>query len=232
MRRLALASLAAAPLLKRRRPAACQTPLTEVEARRVLQLFDGLLFDEEYGDIHLYDISVEEEQQVEGSGGDATYGELREEILEWLLAHCEMRPQDILCDLGSGSGRALLYLALRTGLPAVGVELSPTRHRCAETLKMLAQPFLCGEVTFVQGDLSETGPQRHATVVLFANKLFSEDFSSRALRLLPRRRALLCLRADGAADAELAQRAALGTTWRCTGSRKQPVWLYTRAPVE
>ncbi|CAK9059902.1 unnamed protein product [Durusdinium trenchii] len=200
-------------------------PLSACEAQRVLQLFDGLIFDQEYEDIWLYDLPEQEEALLEASGGDATYGEVSPELIEWLLAECPMHAEDLLSDFGSGSGRALLYLALRTGLPAIGVELSKTRCRCAETYRMLAEPFLQSQVQFLQCDLLDDGPHRDATVVLFANKLFTEDFALRALRRrgqLPR--ALLLLKPLELEPAELPLRktAALRTSW----SPKQPVWLY------
>ncbi|CAL1131050.1 unnamed protein product [Cladocopium goreaui] len=198
-------------------------PLSAAEARRVVELFDRMMLDEEYGDIHLYDLREDEEHFVEALGGDATYGELSFDLLEWFLAQTEVQPEDVLCDLGSGSGRALIYLALRTGLPAVGVELSPTRHQHAEILRTLAQPFLREEVELVQGDLQEMHPfGKHASVVLFANKLFSEEFSASALRVLPRIRALLTLKPlPGELPTKTAE---LPTSW----SFKQPVWLYLR----
>jgi len=185
----------------------------------VLQLFDQMMLDEEYGDIRLYDLSEDEERSVEAFGGDATYGEMSFESLEWFIAHCQLTPEDYLCDLGSGSGRALMYLSLRTGLPAVGVELSPTRHRHAQILRILAEPFLAAQVTFVQGDLLKMHMGRHATVVLFANKLFSEDFSTKALNALEKRRAVLALRPLQGERGNVPFTAELRTSW----SFKQPV---------
>eukprot|EP00931_Biecheleriopsis_adriatica_P010907 TRINITY_DN111978_c0_g1_i1.p1 TRINITY_DN111978_c0_g1~~TRINITY_DN111978_c0_g1_i1.p1 ORF type:complete len:267 (-),score=54.02 TRINITY_DN111978_c0_g1_i1:40-816(-) len=200
--------------------------MTAVEARRVLHVLEGLLFDEETEDIRLYDLPEDEENMVEGLGGDATYGELSPELLEWLLSKIVVTDGDVLCDLGSGSGRALLYLALRTGLPAVGVELAPTRHRDAEALLSLAEPFLRpGQVKLHLGDLAARGgPQKHGTVVLFANKLFSEDFSASALLTLDQPRVLLALRPLPHWVSSLRAEAALPTSWH----RAQPVWLYVR----
>eukprot|EP00913_Durusdinium_trenchii_P026092 g24477.t1 len=130
----------------------------------------------EYEDIWLYDLPEQEEALLEASGGDATYGEVSPELIEWDgvaqlgVTRARSVPEDLLSDFGSGSGRALLYLALRTGLPAIGVELSKTRCRCAETYRMLAEPFLQSQVQFLQCDLLDDGPHRDATVVLFANK--------------------------------------------------------------
>ena len=39
-------------------------------------------------------------------------------------------------------------------------ELAPTRHRHAQILQMLAEPFLPAKVKFVEGDICETHPGR------------------------------------------------------------------------
>ncbi|CAK0892720.1 unnamed protein product, partial [Prorocentrum cordatum] len=61
--------------------AGARPPLSAREARRVVELLCGLLFDPELEDIRLYDLSDAEESDVERSGGDATYGEMSFEMV-------------------------------------------------------------------------------------------------------------------------------------------------------
>eukprot|EP00435_Cladocopium_sp_Y103_P052811 s578_g16.t1 len=78
-------------------------PLSASEARRVVELFDRMMLDEEYGDIRLYDLREDEEHFVEAVGGDATYGELSFDLLEWFLAQLtELQPEAG----GLGAGRS------------------------------------------------------------------------------------------------------------------------------
>lgn len=201
------------------------------EARRVLALFDAMMFDEEMEDIRLYDLSETEEGIVEGSGGDSTYGEVSLDLLDWFLERLPVDEQHILCDLGSGGGRALLYLALCSGRDAIGVELSATRHRSAETLLALASPFLRPgqRIILHRGDIVDpVGPQRDATVVLITNRLFDECFTTRALATTPHARHVLALRPIPDLDGALVETADLPTSW----IRDQAVWLYAchRAP--
>ncbi|CAK0892719.1 unnamed protein product, partial [Prorocentrum cordatum] len=65
--------------------AGARPPLSAREARRVVELLCGLLFDPELEDIRLYDLSDAEESDVERSGGDATYGEMSFEMVDWFL---------------------------------------------------------------------------------------------------------------------------------------------------
>lgn len=207
--------------------------MTKEEARRAVALLHAALFDDEAEDVRLYDLSEAEEGDVESAGGDSTYGEVSCELLDWALERIPLRPGDVLCDLGSGGGRALLYLALRTGCPVVGVELSATRHRSAEALFDLAAPLLRPgqQVTLFQGDmLDPRGLQGQASVVLIANRLFDEAFTLKALATTPLARHVLALRpapawAGGAFRAEAAQ---LPTSW----TRRQEVWLLSRGGAD
>eukprot|EP00812_Abedinium_dasypus_P009977 NODE_3627_length_762_cov_217.216407.p1 GENE.NODE_3627_length_762_cov_217.216407~~NODE_3627_length_762_cov_217.216407.p1 ORF type:complete len:187 (+),score=61.95 NODE_3627_length_762_cov_217.216407:3-563(+) len=178
-------------------------------------------------DIPLYDISEAEEQHIERDGGDSTYGELSYELLDWALARVDVGAGDVICDLGSGGGRMLCYLALRTGCDAVGVELSPTRHAHASKMLDLLRPHLRpGQSVHLQeGSFVEDGPQRDATVVLIANKLFTDECTERALRTVPRARALLVLKEVPTWFDQPSLAAELPTSW----SMRQPVWLYRRS---
>jgi len=200
------------------------------EARAAVLFLHNCFFDDEMEDVRLYDISEEEEAAVEISGSDSTYGEVTCELLEWAIERLPLQPQDVIIDLGSGGGRALLYLALRTGCDVVGVELSPTRHDAAEALFHLAKPLLRPgqKVQLLKGDILEPSvPQSEATVVLIANRLFSDDFTSTALKTTPNAEVLIALReVAGWTEAEgvTAQCALLPTTWM----QRQPVLLLSR----
>lgn len=204
--------------------------LSSREARQVVDLLHMTLFDDETEDIPLYDIATEEEHAVEKSGGDSTYGELSYDAIDWALEVMKeswgleaSELQEVLCDLGSGGGRALLYLALRTGCPAIGVELSPTRHASAEKLGDLASLFLEAPLELHEADIANSdGPQRKGTIVLFANKLFEEEFSEQVLQTVDRLKVLLALKPVPSLEKHLKRTGKLPTSW----SRSQPMYLY------
>jgi SAM-dependent methyltransferase len=80
-----------------------------------------------------YQIPARERKLVDSTGGSATYGEALPEGVDALRALLELGPDDVLYDLGSGTGRVVLQLGLTSAAGRlVGVELSPTRHEHAE----------------------------------------------------------------------------------------------------
>jgi len=200
--------------------------MSPLQARQVVELLHGILFDAEMEDIRLYDLHEFEEHEVESCGGDSTYGEFSFDLIDWVLSvvGAPHRPNDVICDLGSGGGRALLYLALRTGLPVVGVELSPTRHGSATALFDLAVPFLqAQQVTLEQRDITEAGgAQRTATIVFFANKLFEDGFAERALSCVDCPCYVVALKPIPSLAERLRCTARLPTSWH----RAEKVWLY------
>ena len=66
-----------------------------------------------------------------------------------LARRLELAPGEYLCDLGSGHGRVVLYLAL-LGRPACGVELLPDRHAAAHAAR---RRLRVAEARFVRGSV-------------------------------------------------------------------------------
>eukprot|EP00927_Polykrikos_kofoidii_P034147 TRINITY_DN28992_c0_g1_i1.p1 TRINITY_DN28992_c0_g1~~TRINITY_DN28992_c0_g1_i1.p1 ORF type:complete len:307 (+),score=41.40 TRINITY_DN28992_c0_g1_i1:171-1091(+) len=81
-----------------------------------------------YGGITGYNIPEEESQAVRAQGGSPTYGELEPVATLLLLRTLELTPEDILYDLGCGTGKVLIIAALASAVGRlVGLELSETR---------------------------------------------------------------------------------------------------------
>lgn len=85
-----------------------------------------------------YAIPDKERVVIAATGGSATYGQIEPPGVRTMLKHLCLDASSVFCDLGSGNGRALLHVAAacaRTSAAprrCVGVELSATRHECAE----------------------------------------------------------------------------------------------------
>eukprot|EP00928_Gymnodinium_smaydae_P046327 TRINITY_DN30858_c0_g1_i1.p1 TRINITY_DN30858_c0_g1~~TRINITY_DN30858_c0_g1_i1.p1 ORF type:complete len:628 (-),score=139.93 TRINITY_DN30858_c0_g1_i1:249-2132(-) len=111
---------------------------------------------------------------AEPLGRSGTNGELLPQGLVRLLEFVRERsgepigPDDVIADLGSGRGRAVLQAVLTTEARAVGVEISEVRsaaaRHAAERLAAL-NPALGKRVTFVQEDLRTSLAWANATVV-------------------------------------------------------------------
>lgn len=128
--------------------------------------------------------------------GAATYGELTLDGVTRLLRWISPSPEDVLFDLGSGTGKIPLLAALVTDVRrAVGVELSVGRHAIA--LRALAAlPAVASRVVFRNEDLGVTDMQ-DASVVLAGSLAFPDALMATMARRcadLPCLRLLLSLK--------------------------------------
>lgn len=75
-----------------------------------------------------WDLPEGEDKFIRDSGGFPTYGELLPEGIDALMHLFGLQPDSVMYDLGCGTGRALLQVAMAAKVDKlVGVELSPTR---------------------------------------------------------------------------------------------------------
>ncbi len=143
--------------------------------------------DELYAGYSGFGISLPEMDQVYDSGGSPVYGEITFEGTRALL-ECLSRPLDsgdVFIDLGSGIGRLCVEVFLLTAVGCCrGIELSPTRHRVAETIRRrLGDRW---PVEFESGRILEFSHQdimaaevADVTVAYCCNPVFSAVFASR-----------------------------------------------------
>lgn len=69
-----------------------------------------------------------EKKMILDNGGNDTYGEILPDSLDTLLSAVGFTSDTLFYDLGSGMGKVVLHVALRTGAKSVGFELSTTRY--------------------------------------------------------------------------------------------------------
>ena len=86
-------------------------------------------------------------------------------IVDEMLKLAEIRPSDVVYDLGSGDGRLVIMSAKRYGARGVGVELD---SQLVETASIGAKDEgVADRVKFVQGDLFEADIREASVVMLY-----------------------------------------------------------------
>jgi SAM-dependent methyltransferase len=103
-------------------------------------------------------------------------------IVDDMLRLADVKPTDVVYDLGSGDGRLVIEAARRYGARGVGVELQPDLVKAA--LAGAKREGVADRVKFVQGDLFETNLHDATLVTLYLLPRF-------ATRLVPKLRAEL-----------------------------------------
>lgn len=85
---------------------------------------------------------------------DVPYIVTHNDTVHRMLEMAEVRPDDVLVDLGSGDGRIVIQAALDWGIRnGLGVDIDP--ERIAEARSAAREAGVDGRVRFIQGDLFE-----------------------------------------------------------------------------
>lgn len=85
-----------------------------------------------YRDVDGYELSRNDEARVAATRASATYGEIMPSATAALIEHLDLGRRDTFYDLGSGTGRVVLHVALARPVAAsIGIELARSRHRIA-----------------------------------------------------------------------------------------------------
>jgi ubiquinone/menaquinone biosynthesis C-methylase UbiE len=92
----------------------------------------------------------------------APYEETTPEVVEGMLKMADLRPGDVVYDLGCGDGRIVIAAVRRPGVTGVCVELDAARLRWAR--RKAEEAGVSRLIRFVEGDLFEV-PLQEATVV-------------------------------------------------------------------
>jgi SAM-dependent methyltransferase len=86
-------------------------------------------------------------------------------VADEMLKLADVRPDDVVYDLGSGDGRIVILAAQKYGARAVGIELDP---RLVEISKQVARDGQVSDrATFVQGDLFDADISPATVVTLY-----------------------------------------------------------------
>jgi len=140
----------------------------------------GEIINEICAEVNGYSICNEERAMIEEGGGNPTYGEITFDAVEELINEFKehLTKKDVFFDLGSGTGKVCVQVALRTPAKAIGIELSPTRYQAAQQIKqeLLNKKILTDknklqffEQNILDADLS------NASVIFLCSTCFSEE---------------------------------------------------------
>lgn len=113
---------------------------------------------------------------------DAPYVSTPQPVVDAMLRLAEVRPDDVLYDLGCGDGRIVITAARSFGARGVGIDLDP--RRIDEANAAARSAGVAGRVRFVVQDLFKTDFSEASVLTLY---LFPELNA----RLLPKIRAEL-----------------------------------------
>ena len=103
-------------------------------------------------------------------------------VVDVMLDLAEVKPGDVLYDLGSGDGRIPITASARYGIRAVGVDINPTR--IAEARTNAAEAKLTARVTFRNEDLFETDIAEATVVTLYLLPELNDRLRPRLLATL------------------------------------------------
>jgi len=84
---------------------------------------------------------------------DVPYVPTKQEVVEEMLKLANVKPGDVVYDLGCGDGRIVITAAKKFGATGVGVDLNPQRIEEANANAQAAG--VSGKVKFIEGDLFE-----------------------------------------------------------------------------
>jgi precorrin-6B methylase 2 len=86
-------------------------------------------------------------------------------VVDAMLNLADVKPGDVLIDLGSGDGRIVIAAAKKYGIRAIGIEIDPELVR--ESEKNAQEVGVADKVRFIKGDLFGQDLRQASIVTLF-----------------------------------------------------------------
>jgi ubiquinone/menaquinone biosynthesis C-methylase UbiE len=96
---------------------------------------------------------------------DVPYVPTPQEVVDEMLKLADIKPNDVLYDLGCGDGRIVVTAAKRYGIRAVGVDINP--ERISEANENARKAGVTDKVKFIQGDLFQTSLKEPTVLTLY-----------------------------------------------------------------
>ncbi len=107
-----------------------------------------------------------------GAENPYLYGETPLTSLEVIAKECDLKPEDVIFELGCGRGRGCFWLHAFYGSRVVGIEIVPA---FVEKALQIKDRFGVKGVEFFQGDISEANYDS-ATVLYLYGTCFEDEF--------------------------------------------------------
>jgi len=102
---------------------------------------------------------------IDTTGADVPYVASSEDVVTRMLEIAEVRPGDVVYDLGSGDGRIVITAAQRYGARGVGIEIDP--YRVYQARENAERAGVADRVTFREQDLFEADFSDATVVTLY-----------------------------------------------------------------
>jgi SAM-dependent methyltransferase len=102
---------------------------------------------------------------IDTSEADVPYVATSEDVVTRMLEIAEVRPGDVVYDLGSGDGRIVITAAQRYGARGVGIEIDP--YRVYQARENARRAGVLDRVTFREQDLFEADFSDATVVTLY-----------------------------------------------------------------
>lgn len=155
----------------------------EVDKKKVSSPSPHAIIAEIYANVSGNKITTAEIDLIKKKGGNPTYGEIKPESLTTLLQELGITKDDVLYDLGSGTGKVVVQSCLEFPFKkVVGIELCQNRHeKATHALGQLKQRGFIKKkhsIHFIQGDIVET-PCKDATVIFMCSTCFSDELMTK-----------------------------------------------------
>ena len=175
------------------------------------------------------DLGQKEKEKIRIARSSAVYGEITPAAAEKLIEYINFKPKDVFYDLGSGVGKLIIQAALLGGpKKLVGIELSSSRHKMAQTVLKQAQEeklLKAKNVEFICGDILKRSLDE-ATVIYTCSTAFPGPFFNKVVnRIAQLKPGTLFISLDEAKPnkrLEAVDVLRLDMTWK----RRSPVYVY------
>jgi len=104
-------------------------------------------------------------QEQDPSNPEVPFVPSSHEVVGQMLKLAEVKPGDVVYDLGCGDGRIVIAAAKDFGARSVGVDINPERIR--ESQENAEKAGVAGRVKFVEGDLFQADISKATVVTLY-----------------------------------------------------------------
>ncbi|MEQ1758834.1 MAG: methyltransferase domain-containing protein [Vicinamibacterales bacterium] len=115
-------------------------------------------------------------------GPDIYFAATRQPVVDQMLMLAEVKPGEVVVDLGSGDGRILILAAQKYGARGMGVEINA---ELVERSRLIAREAEVGDrVSFVHGDLFDADVTGADVVTLYLSPSINSELEPKLRRQL------------------------------------------------
>jgi SAM-dependent methyltransferase len=114
---------------------------------------------------------------------DVYFATTSQAVADAMLALAQVKPPDIVYDLGSGDGRIVILAAQKYGARGVGIEIDP--RLVAVSRQVAREGGVADRATFIEGDVFETDISKATVVTLYLSPGMNRDLEPKLRKLRP-----------------------------------------------